>query len=269
MKPWNIVYDRRGSGSPLVLLHGLGHRRQAWYPVMDELARRHDVIALDLPGFGRSPAPAAQERYDVDSLVDVVARACRALGLERPHLAGNSLGGAIALELGARGLAGSVTALAPIGFTTPREKAGTRLLTRGMGLAARIPEPVRLAAAASRPARAIAKRVLRGDPADPAVRELRFDATVLSPGSPFVRLARPVVDYEFTASEVPCPVTIGWGDLDRILPARAARRACARIPHARQVTLLGCGHVPMADRPRAVAAAILDTCRAGAAVSGE
>ncbi|NYE50310.1 pimeloyl-ACP methyl ester carboxylesterase [Spinactinospora alkalitolerans] len=268
MDPSTIVYDRRGAGSPLVLLHGLGHRSQAWYPTMAELARRHDVIALDLPGFGGSPAPGGDARYDIPALVDAVAGVCDALGLRRPHVAGNSLGGAIALELGARGVAASVTALSPIGFTTARETAGTRLLTLGLGLAARVPERVRLAAADSPPARAVARRMLRGAPGDAGNRELKFDATVLSAGSPFVRLTPHVVGYAFTAGPVPCPVTIGWGDLDRVLPVRAGRRALTRIPHARQVTLLGCGHVPMADSPRAVAATITDTCRAAERAAG-
>uniref|UniRef100_UPI000623F9CD alpha/beta fold hydrolase n=1 Tax=Allosalinactinospora lopnorensis TaxID=1352348 RepID=UPI000623F9CD len=140
-----IVFDRRGRGAPVVLLHGLGHRRQAWYPVLGRLARWHEVIALDLPGFGQSPGPAGGDRYDLHSLVDAVQRVCAELGLERPHVAGNSLGGAIALELGAQGAAASVTALSPIGFSPALTRTGFRLLARGARAAARIPEPVRLA----------------------------------------------------------------------------------------------------------------------------
>jgi pimeloyl-ACP methyl ester carboxylesterase len=50
-----LNYERWGSGPPLVLLHGIGHRLQAWDPVLDRLAAAHDVIAVDLPGFGKSP----------------------------------------------------------------------------------------------------------------------------------------------------------------------------------------------------------------------
>ncbi|MFC7328214.1 alpha/beta fold hydrolase [Marinactinospora rubrisoli] len=246
----------------MVLLHGLGHSRRGWDPVMDELAARHDVISIDLPGFGQSPAPARDARFDVPALVQAVGRLCGELGLRRPHIVGNSLGGAIALELGALGAAASVTAFSPIGFSPVGETFGRRMLAFGAGLAARVPESVRLAAADSPPARALARRVLRGPAADPAtVRNLRFDATMLAPGTPFVRLAAHVAGYVFGAAEIRCPVTIGWGDLDRVLPVRAARRAVARIPHARQVTLLGCGHVPMSDNPIAVAGTILDTCR--------
>ncbi|MFC3998853.1 alpha/beta fold hydrolase [Nocardiopsis sediminis] len=256
-----ITYDRWGDGAPIVLLHGLGHRRQAWYPVVRRLAADHDVVALDLPGFGGSAPPAAADPYDISTLVATVQRFCDRLGLERPHLVGNSLGGAIALELGARGFAASVTALSPIGFATGRTGAGTRVLARGARLASRVPERVWVAAAGSPPGRTVARHVLRGDPSADAARDLVFDATVLAAGSPFVRLAVHVADYAFTAGAVPCPVTVAWGDRDRVLPATGAVRALRRIPHARIVTLLDCGHVPMADRPNTVAAEILRTCR--------
>ncbi|MBB4932707.1 pimeloyl-ACP methyl ester carboxylesterase [Lipingzhangella halophila] len=256
-----IVYDRKGAGSPIVLLHGLGHRRQAWKKVMKRLAKHHEVIALDLPGFGKSSGPPTGDPYDLRSLVDTVQLMCAELGLQRPHFAGNSLGGAIALELGARGVAASVTALSPVGFNAVATRAGFRLLAHSARAAARIPEPVRLAAAGSRPGRAAARRILRGDHAAESAQHIRFDARKLSSDSPFVRLAPIVARYSFAAPNVPCPVTIAWGDRDRLLPPSGAQRAQRRIPHARQVMLLGCGHIPMADNPRAVAAEIMQTCR--------
>lgn len=53
-----VAYERKGAGAPLLLLHGIGHHLQAWHPVTDILAAEHDVIAVDLPGFGASePLP--------------------------------------------------------------------------------------------------------------------------------------------------------------------------------------------------------------------
>ncbi|WP_017559805.1 alpha/beta fold hydrolase [Nocardiopsis baichengensis] len=244
-----------------MLLHGIGHRRQTWYPVMRELAAHHELIAVDLPGFGGSTAPAPGSPYDVEWLVDTVQRMCAELGAERPHVVGNSLGGAIALELGARGAAASVTVFSPVGFAPTGTHTGLRALAAGARMAGLVPEPVRVAAAASPPARSIARRVLRGDPSSPAARGLAFDATLVSAGSPFVRLVPRVADYRFDHREVPCPVTIAWGDRDRLLPPSGARTALRRIPHARVVSLLGCGHIPMADAPRLVAAEILQTAR--------
>jgi pimeloyl-ACP methyl ester carboxylesterase len=90
-----IAFDSRGSGSPLVLLHGLGSRRAVWDPVVAALAREHRVIALDTPGFGASPAA------DVEPTVPAFAALLEAWfaeqRIERPHTVGNSMGGGIAL----------------------------------------------------------------------------------------------------------------------------------------------------------------------------
>ena len=91
-----------------VLLHGIGHHWTAWLPVLDRLAEAHDVIALDLPGFGRSPVPAAGLPPDMPGVVAAVAEVFTALGLDGPHVAGNSLGGAIALERAAAGRVAAV-----------------------------------------------------------------------------------------------------------------------------------------------------------------
>ncbi|MDQ6838997.1 MAG: alpha/beta fold hydrolase, partial [Actinomycetota bacterium] len=52
-----LVYERRGSGESLLLLHGFGHSRRTWDPVMDRVAVERDVIAVDMPGFGLSRCP--------------------------------------------------------------------------------------------------------------------------------------------------------------------------------------------------------------------
>ncbi|QBI53693.1 alpha/beta fold hydrolase [Streptomonospora litoralis] len=267
MEMSRIVYDRWGAGSPVVLLHGLGHHRRAWLPVAADLAAHHDVVAPDLPGFGDSPAPDAEATYDVRFLVEAVLRLCAELGFSRPHLVGNSLGGAVALEMAARGQAASVTALSPIGFGTAPHSAGARMLARGARWVARVPSGVTRAAVETPPARLLARRMLRGDPGSTAAERIAFDPAVLSPGSAFLRMAPHVADYTFTGT-VDCPVTIAWGDRDRLLPPAGARRALRRIPHARHVALLGCGHIPMADNPGPVTAEILQTCRETRAAVG-
>src|ERR1051326_2073791 len=99
-----LAVTRSGTGAPLVLLHGLGSSRRAWDPVLPALTTRFDVIAVDLPGFGDS-APlnerAIGERSEVSpaALAQSVADLLDDLGISLPHLAGNSLGGWVALEL--------------------------------------------------------------------------------------------------------------------------------------------------------------------------
>ena len=65
-----LVYTRKGSGEPLVLIHGIGHRRQAWDPVFERLAESYDVIAVDLAGFGESPAYPHGVGYNMPNAVD-------------------------------------------------------------------------------------------------------------------------------------------------------------------------------------------------------
>jgi pimeloyl-ACP methyl ester carboxylesterase len=111
-----MAFERVGSGPPLVLLHGVGHRRQAWYPVLDQLAEQREVVLVDLPGHGESDPLVTEGRPMVDVLRDAFAEFLVEQGLERPHVAGNSLGGRIALEAAVAGHARTVTALSPAGF---------------------------------------------------------------------------------------------------------------------------------------------------------
>src|ERR1044072_1362086 len=137
-QPIEIAFERRGNGSPLVLLHGIGHRWQAWEPVLDSLAAAHDVIAVDLPGFGRSPLLADGRGYDMPSAVAACADIFDDLGLDRPHVAGNSLGGVLSLELASRGLVSSATALAPAGFWSARDRSWALWVLRTIRLTGRL-----------------------------------------------------------------------------------------------------------------------------------
>ncbi len=132
----SVSYERAGSGEPLLLLHGIGHHRQAWDPVIGILAAEREVIAVDLPGFGVSPALPDGVRYDLAAVGGALATLCEALDIERPHVAGNSLGGLLALELGREKLVRSVTALSPAGFWTEGERLFAFGTLRAMRLGA-------------------------------------------------------------------------------------------------------------------------------------
>src|SRR5262245_65831208 len=95
------AYTQSGTGAPLVLLHGIGSSRQAWGPVVPPLTAHFTVIAVDLPGFGDSPPLPARTESSPAALAAAVARLLDQLGVSSPHLAGNSLGGWVALELAA------------------------------------------------------------------------------------------------------------------------------------------------------------------------
>ncbi|WP_017544425.1 alpha/beta fold hydrolase [Nocardiopsis prasina] len=262
MNPRRIAFERRGSGRPVVLLHGLGDRRQSWEAVSPRLAADYEVVSVDLPGFGESPAPELDEPYDVHSLVRVIREFCELHGFERPHLAGNSLGGSIALELGVQGVAGSVTVFSPAGFSDRLARWGMRTVGAVANLATHLPMPVKERLADTPPARAAARIALRGDPSSPEAKATRFGIQGLTPGAPYVRMVPRIADYDFTSRPIACPVTIAWGDRDRTLLPSSAEHAHQRVPNARMVSLLGVGHIPMADDPLSVAEHIRWTCSA-------
>src|SRR5205807_4889455 len=97
-----LAYEATGSGEPILLLHGLGGRRRVWYQVAPILARRHRVIAVDLPGFGESPPFADPDAPVIPAQADAIERLLDELGIGSAHIVGNSLGGWLALELARR-----------------------------------------------------------------------------------------------------------------------------------------------------------------------
>ncbi len=156
----SVRYERRGAGDPLLLLHGIGHHWQAWGPVLDLLAAEREVVAVDLPGFGASSALPDGMAYDLDTFGPVLGGLCTALGVEKPHVAGNSLGGLLALELGRLGLARSVTALSPP-VSGPRASVAT---PSGCCVrCARAPEPFRCRPSSGCPVRRRTRRARRHD----------------------------------------------------------------------------------------------------------
>lgn len=254
-----LNHHRVGVGEPLVLVHGIGSRWQVWEPIIDTLAKSYDVIAVDLPGFGDS---APLTTTTVDTLTDALAEFLAAQGIDRPHLAGNSMGGLITLNLGARGLARSVTAFSPIAFW---DKAGrvwcqqslgkSRLLARQLKPAL----PTILGTAAGRTAFlslvfgkawAVSTQVAV-DTANGAADAPGFEPALASFDD--VRLPE-------TGGLAGIPVTIAWGSRDILLTYRTqSRRARAELPAAAHVTLHGSGHTPFYDDPAACARAVLDT----------
>jgi pimeloyl-ACP methyl ester carboxylesterase len=259
----SINYVREGAGEPVVLLHGVGHHLQGWRPVVDLLAGEFDVIACDSPGFGASaPLPAGIEPT-VPAYADAFEWFFAEIGLERPHVAGNSMGGAIALELARRRAIRSAVALSPAGFWTAPELRFCQLSLRAL---AQTPKAARgLLEALTRTS---AGRVALFSqtfgfparlPADEALATLR-DAWA-SPAMSGVLDA--FGSYRFDAPEElrSVPVTVAWGNRDRLLPYRTqAPRARRMLPQAEHVTL-GAGHVPFYDDPPAVAAVISSRVR--------
>ncbi len=232
-----------------------------WQPVLDRLAAERDVIAVDAPGFGASPPLPGKPT--IAAMADAVAELSQELGLERPHAAGNSMGGGIALELARTGRARSATGLSPIGFLSGRERAYLATvvkLSRAAAQALQASGAVELAVATAAGRTALLSHVfarpwrIGADEAAGATHNLAR--------SPGVNDMVPVIaSSTFADRDLGVPVTIAWGTRDCVLIPRQARRARRRMPSARHVWLQGCGHVPTWDDPDRVAAVLLEGSR--------
>lgn len=251
-----LACDRRGAGPPLVLLHPLGADRHVWAPVLDRLGAERDVIALDLPGFGASPPLPGPEPPTPAALAAAVAAFLARLGVERPHVAGNSLGGWVALELGLSGSVRSVTGLAPAGLWAQplMPKRGIAHAVAGATLGAmpaltRSPGGRRLV---------LAGIVAHPERVPPAAALALVRAYATAPGFRAVNDAMRA--NRFTALDrIRVPVTLAWGERDRLVgpPVHLPANVRTRV-------LSGCGHLPMWDDPEQVAGVLL----AGSAARG-
>lgn len=242
-----LAYDRHGAGPALVLVHPLGADRRVWDPVVGRLAAQRDVIAVDLPGFGASPSLDGVP--SPPALAEALARFLGMLGLERPHLAGNSLGGWVALELALGGHARSVTAIAPAGLWAqplmPKRGVARRLARAALPIVDRLARSVAgrrvlLAGTVTHPERV---------PPDAAARLVRAYAT-----APGFRAANDAMRAgRFTGIDrIRTPVTLAWPEHDRLVS-----RPAQLPPRVHSVELPGCGHIPMWDDPNRVAGLLL------------
>jgi pimeloyl-ACP methyl ester carboxylesterase len=238
----------------LLLIHGLGASRSVWDPVLPLLEREREVVVLDMPGFGSAPPLPDEVEPTAANLAAALHAACEELGIERPHVAGNSLGGWVGLEMGRAGWAASVTALSPAGLW--RAPLGQRpgRDTRALGRRLR---PLVSAAILVPPLR---RRMLSTFAAHPeripvaAGRELVL-GWIDSNGYDGANRAMRTHLFEPAGYPADVPVTIAWGERDRLLgPPKPERRPAG----ARFLVLPDVGHTPMWDDPELIARTLLE-----------
>jgi pimeloyl-ACP methyl ester carboxylesterase len=235
-----IALERHGAGPALVLLHPLGADRRLWDSIIEPLSERCEVIAVDLPGFGESP-PLTGQIPTPRALAAALAQRLAAIGVVRPHVAGNSLGGWVALELGGSGVAGRVTAIAPAGLwpepLVPKHgiahRVGQALLPLvGPFATTAAGRSLLLSSAVAHPRRV---------PGAEAAHLVRAYAT--APGFTAVNDAMRAGRFE-GLERVRCPVTLVWPDHDRLI-----RRPVWVPDRVDNVVLTDCGHIPVWDAP--------------------
>lgn len=245
---------RTGEGEPLLLLHSLGGSLVQWSPLLPLLAPHREVIAVDMPGFGRSaPLPAGVEPSAANLATAVIDfYDSLAVGSD-PHVAGISLGGWTAIECARQGRARSVVGICPAGFwkepLEPRRSsayAAARAM-RPVAQALRIPAFRR---------RALARTIRHPErvPGGEAVRLVRDYAG----SSAYVeanRLMRAGTVGDLSGIRV--PITLAWAEYDNLVRREPLREGI--LPkRVRQMRLPDCGHVPTWDDRALVARVILE-----------
>jgi pimeloyl-ACP methyl ester carboxylesterase len=247
---------RGGSGTPLLLLHGISVTWRTWKPVLPLLEMHHDVIAPTLLGHSGAAPLGIGVEPSLSALVDGVEAELDKLGLDKVHIAGNSMGGWISLELARRGRARSVVVFSPAGGFPGNLRFAA--LIAGMGVGFRVIESQghRLEKLAWTPR---GRRLLvssqfehpeRVDPLEliADIRAIR-NAPVIKP------LIKVLGDKPMEPLPDPgCPVRVVWARRDRVIPYKHyGAPLLEKLPSAELIFLDGVGHVPMSDDPEAVA----------------
>jgi pimeloyl-ACP methyl ester carboxylesterase len=252
---------RAGQGEPLVLLHGFMSTWHQWRPVIADLVPYFEVIAPTLAGHLGGP-PYEEDENTLAAAGDAMERHLDELGVGRAHLVGNSMGGALVLELAKRGRALSAVAIAPGGGWAPESGEAERLarLFARQRRLSRLFAPIVPAVIKSPSLRRLAMHdVMRhGELVPPADVIQMMRASLQCPIFPRVIDAlhsdhARVTDLE----QISAPTLIAWPRYDRMLPMpRHAARFRAEIPGVEFRVLDRVGHVPTWDDPQMVAGLI-------------
>lgn len=260
----DLAFTRTGRGEPLVLVHGIGGSKAAWQPVIGRLAERFDVIAVDLPGFGDSPGLPATVEPTPAALAEALLAFLDKLGVGSFHVAGNSLGGWVALELARIREVRTVTLLSPAGLWRRGAPLYCRVslgVSRWMAYRA---TRLLLWAVGTAVGRTMTLIQTHGRPWAMSVEYARTSVLALANATGFEATMRATSIRRFLdGTGIAAPMTIAFGSRDLILLPHQSRHLDQLPSTVRVDALPRCGHVPMADDPPVVASVITRGTQAG------
>lgn len=240
------AYVAEGEGAPLVLVHGVGLRLEAWAAQIEALASIHRVIALDMPGHGGSAPLAADAR--LPEFVAWLARVLDELGIERANVAGHSMGALIASGMAAEhpGRLDRVALICGVHRRTPEAAAAVRARAAALH-------------AGERDSRAPLARWFGGDTAQPAYGLVRDWLDTVDAGgyaTAYTAFATGDATYADVWPEVTQPALFLTGALDANSTPAMARVMAAAAPRGEAVVIEGHGHMVPMTAPDAVNAAL-------------
>jgi 3-oxoadipate enol-lactonase len=233
----NVGYEESGGGepTPIVFLHGVGSDKSVWRPQLRHFGESRRAIAFDYPGYGDSdPAPEGATR---DDYVSAIVSAMHALGIDRAHVCGLSLGGVVAIAMHHADASRCASLILADSFAVHPD--GEAIYERGV--------------AASGDLRAMAEArvdVLLAQPADPEVRRdvvetmARIDPAAYRIGAEAVWLA----DQRDRAHDIRVPTLVLCGTEDKVTPPALSRELAHLIPGARFEPIDGAGHIGNLER---------------------
>jgi pimeloyl-ACP methyl ester carboxylesterase len=246
-----------GDGPDVLLIHGLGSTKASFFEAAAALSRSYRVHALDLPGFGSSSKPA-RGAYDAPFFARAVVGLMDELGIARAHIAGNSLGGRVAVEVALRSpeRVRAIGLLCPaVAFVRREFHPIVRLLRPEFGI---LPHSL----GRERIARQFWSLFADPGAIDPSVADVvvdEFERIYASRGArlAFLSAARNVyLEAPFGArgfyprlSGLRRPALFVWASHDRLIPPAFSRHVARWLPDAEQIVIDGCGHAPQVERP--------------------
>ena len=248
-----------GAGDPVILIHGLGATKASFLPTIAALAPGFRTIAVDLPGFGDSDKPL-RGAYDAAFFARWMIALLDALGIERAHVIGNSMGGRVGIELGlvAPDRLGRIVLLAPslAWLRTRRWAPYLRWIPTQLGAIQPAPRPI---------VEAIVRRVVPGADQEwtaAGIDEFLRSYLTANGRAAFYAAARNIYLEEPDGDDgfwtrlgsLSVDALFVWGRRDSVVPAAFAKHVREAVPAAQHL-VLDCGHVPQLERPRETHAA--------------
>lgn len=255
---------RAGEGEPVVLLHGFTATWHCWKPVLADLVARYEVIAPTLAGHRGGPVYEDDLPKTIPTAADHLEGHLDDLGVGTAHIVGNSMGGALGIELAKRGRARSVVALSPGGGWQPQgpeplriAKFFARQLAITKASQGRIPRVMARPRTRQLALRDVMRRGHLVAPADAV--NLASSSLGCTVTDDILALLRSDGAHLDGLDQVSAPVLLAWSEFDRILPMGTCSWRLRRdIPGAEFRVLRGVGHVPMWDDPHLVVDTIVD-----------
>ena len=254
---------KEGSGEPIVLFHGVTCSERVWGRVLPLLSVNHYVVAPTL--LGHRGGTAAKKGTRMADVIDDAEAILDRLKLDRPHLAGNSMGGWVAIELARRGRASSVCALSPAGFwdvSSGSQSHATEILKKVVARtqSSRWALPLLSKFGAVRKSAMRANAVNGHRLTDKEFINMADDLLGCSARNDLLNTTEQIEAF----NSIPCPIMLAWSQCDRIFPLQVNGEIARKlIPEAEWRVLPNVGHLPMIDDPKLVVETILNSVQRG------